>query len=236
MPFFKDDTDRKKQSDKVIRNHIAWSMGAGLIPIPIADIFAVSAIQLDMVKQLARTYDVDFRETEGKALITSLVGSSIARLMAGGAAKLIPGLGSVIGGGAMSILSGASTYALGEVFREHFETGGTFLDFDADRVRKVYNEKFEKGKEVAKNVKSEESTRETETEDIGSFFEDEMNELKKEHNNPTETVEPVAEPMSKEDSIDSKLLQLSKLAKMRDEGVISEAEFKQMKRKLIEEF
>jgi hypothetical protein len=36
----------------------------------------------------------------------------------------------------------------GEVFKKHFETGGTFLDFDAKRLRKIYNEKFEKGKQV----------------------------------------------------------------------------------------
>lgn len=239
MPFFKDDTDRKKQSNKVIRNHIAWSMGAGLIPIPIADIFAVSAIQLDMVKQLARTYDVDFRETEGKALITSLVGSSIARLMAGGAAKIIPGLGSVIGGGTMAILSGASTYALGEVFREHFETGGTFLDFDVDRVRKAYNDKFEKGKVVAKNVRKEEAERESETEDTSGFFDEEMKELKKEHEAPSTNATaptPPAEPNPEPESIDSKLEQLSKLAKLRDNGMLTEAEFKQMKKKLIEDF
>ena len=236
MPFFKDDTDRKKQSDKVIRNHIAWSMGAGLIPIPIADIFAVSAIQLDMVKQLARTFDVDFRETEGKALIASLVGSSIARVMAGGAAKIIPGLGSVIGGGAMAILSGASTYALGEVFREHFETGGTFLDFDVDRVRKVYNDKFEKGKEVAKNVKKEEAGKDSKPEDETTFFEEEMKEMKKEHSAQEKAVTPEVEPEPQEDSIDSKLLQLSKLAKMRDNGLLTEAEFNQMKKKLIQDF
>jgi len=50
-------------------------------------------------------------------------------------------------------LSGASTYALGEVFKKHFETGGTFLDFDPERLRKYYNEKFEKGKEVAEELR-----------------------------------------------------------------------------------
>jgi predicted transcriptional regulator len=53
----------------------------------------------------------------------------------------------------MAALSGASTYALGEVFKKHFETGGTFLDFDPERLRKYYNEKFEKGKEVADELR-----------------------------------------------------------------------------------
>ena len=60
--------ERIESADKIIRNHIVWSMGAGLIPVPIADFFAVSAIQLDMVRQMCKLYDVDFKETEGKAV------------------------------------------------------------------------------------------------------------------------------------------------------------------------
>ena len=52
-----DKTERTKHADTIIRNHIVWSMGAGMIPIPIADFFAVSAIQLDMVRQLCKLYD-----------------------------------------------------------------------------------------------------------------------------------------------------------------------------------
>jgi uncharacterized protein Yka (UPF0111/DUF47 family) len=57
---------------------------------------------------------------------------------------------------AVSILSGASTFALGQAFKKHFETGGTFLDFDLSRLKKVYDEMFEKGKEVAQNIREEE--------------------------------------------------------------------------------
>ena len=129
-----------------------WSMGAGFIPVPIADLFAVSAIQLDMIRQLCKVYDIDFKQTEGKAMITALTGSGLARLGAR-AVKFIPGVGSILGGVTMAALSGASTYALGEVFKKHFETGGTFLDFDPERLRKYYNEKFEKGKEVADELR-----------------------------------------------------------------------------------
>jgi len=127
-------------------------MGAGFIPVPIADLFAVSAIQLDMIRQLCKVYDIDFKQTEGKAMITALTGSGLARLGAR-AVKFIPGVGSILGGVTMAALSGASTYALGEVFKKHFETGGTFLDFDPERLRKYYNEKFEKGKEVADELR-----------------------------------------------------------------------------------
>lgn len=139
-------------ANSIIKNHMIWSMGAGFIPVPIADLFAVSAIQLDMIRQLCKLYGIDFKQTEGKAIISSLTGSGLARLGAR-AVKFIPGVGSILGGVTMAALSGASTYALGEVFKKHFETGGTFLDFDSERLKKYYNEKFEKGKEVAEELR-----------------------------------------------------------------------------------
>ena len=145
-------SNRNDHADSIIKNHMIWSMGAGFIPVPIADLFAVSAIQLDMIRQMCKLYDVDFKQTEGKALITALTGSGLARLGAR-AVKFIPGVGSILGGVTMAALSGASTFALGEVFKKHFETGGTFLDFDPQRLKNYYNEKFEKGKEVAEELR-----------------------------------------------------------------------------------
>ena len=146
--------NRSDEADSIIKNHMIWSMGAGFIPVPIVDLFAVSAIQLDMIRQLAKLYELDFKQSEGKAIISALTGSGLARLGAR-AVKFIPGVGSVLGGMTMAALSGASSYALGEVFKKHFETGGTFLDFDPERLKKYYNEKFEKGKEVAKNIQKD---------------------------------------------------------------------------------
>jgi len=152
-------TNKTDEANKVIKNHMIWSMGAGFIPVPIADFFAVSAIQLDMIRQMCKLYEIDFKETEGKAIITSLTGSGLARLGAR-AIKFIPGVGSILGGVTLAVLSGGSTYALGEVFKKHFETGGTFLDFDPSRLRKYYDEKFEKGKEMAREVQSEQTKKE----------------------------------------------------------------------------
>jgi uncharacterized protein (DUF697 family) len=130
-------------------------MGAGLIPVLIADIFAISALQLDMIRQLCKVYNINFAETQGKAIVTSLTSSTIARITAGSVVKMIPGLGSIIGGLTVSVFAGASTYALGEVFKKHFSSGGTILDFDPERLRKLYKEQFEKGKKVVEDLKNE---------------------------------------------------------------------------------
>jgi len=199
-------TEREKHADTIIKNHIVWSMGAGLIPVPIVDFFAVSGIQLDMIRQLCKLYDQDFKESEGKAIITSLTGSGLARMGARAMIKFIPGVGSVVGGVTMAVLSGASSYALGEVFKKHFETGGTFLDFDPKRLKKIYNEKFEKGKKVAEQIK-------------------------KENDKKREAAEQMADSRMSGKAVDK----LRELAELRKEGLITEEEFTAMKKKLIGE-
>ena len=203
--------ERIESADKIIRNHIVWSMGAGLIPVPIADFFAVSAIQLDMVRQMCKLYDVDFKETEGKAVISSMTGSGLARLGARAAIKFIPGIGTVVGGMTMAILSGASSYALGEVFKKHFETGGTFLDFDMDRLTKMYKEKFEKGKKVAEEIKKEQAKKQE----------------------VVEKAEHTKVHIKEQKDVISRLTELGEL---KEKGIISDEEFQAMKKKLIKEF
>lgn len=199
-------TSPKEASHSIIKNHMIWSMGAGLVPVPIVDFFAVGAIQLDMIRQLSKIYEIDFKETEGKALITAFTGSGLARLGAG-AIKFIPGVGQLLGSLTMSALSGATTYALGEVFNKHFETGGTFLDFDPSRLMDFYNEKFEKGKDIAKNMKKEA--------DISSSDDSDAKgpEIIKE------------DTKSLED-------QLNSLSKMKEQGLLTSEEFDELKKKI----
>ena len=200
---------RAKHADTVIRNHVIWSMGAGFIPVIIADVLAISALQLDMIRQLCRVYDIDFSETQGKAIVTSLTSSSLARIAARGVVKLIPGVGSVLGGVTLSIFAGASTYALGEVFKKHFETGGTILDFDSDRLKNLYKEKFEKGKKVAEEWRKQQQQKEVLPE------------------------EPLATTASNKDEV---LHHIKELADLKASGTITEVEFEQMKKKLIDQF
>ena len=217
-------SERSKHADTVVRNHVIWSMGASfLIPIPIADVFAVSALQLDMIRQLSRVYDIDFAETHGKAIITSLTSSTLARAGARSLIKLVPGIGTLIGGVTVSIFNGASTYALGEVFKRHFDSGGTILDFDTERLKKLYKEKFEKGKKVAQEWKAEEDQAKAAGKTTATEPE------------PQTEPAPAAAPAPDTNSPASVMDKLKDLAKLRDDGVITEEEFSEMKRKLIDE-
>jgi uncharacterized protein (DUF697 family) len=150
----------RSKAEKIVQEHVLWSIGAGLVPLPLFDIAAVSVIQLDMLKQLSSLYGVRFSESEGKAWLSALSGSILARLAAN-AVKLIPGIGSIIGGLSMSAMSGASTYALGQVVIAHFEASGDFSNLDIDAAKRAYDKEFERGKEVASKMsKNKEASRE----------------------------------------------------------------------------
>jgi len=142
----------ESRASVTITRYMYWSMGAGLIPIPAIDIAALLAIQLTMVADLARLYGQQFSRDRGKAFVGSLVGGVLPTAGAVPVAsliKMVPLVGHTAGALAMPMLAGASTYAVGRVFVQHFESGGTFLDFDPHEVRSYYAEQFEEGKSKA---------------------------------------------------------------------------------------
>ena len=69
MEDFKDDEKNihDNEANSVIRNHLVWAMGAGFIPVPVADFFAVGAIQLDMVRPVSYTH-LDVYKRQAKDL------------------------------------------------------------------------------------------------------------------------------------------------------------------------
>lgn len=238
MSSNKNNNSQNKHADSVIRNHVLWSMGAGFIPTPILDIFAVSALQMDMVKQLCNVYDKDFEASRGKAIVTSLTSTALARAGARSLIKLIPGVGTVIGGVAASIFNGASTYALGEVFKRHFEDGGTILDFDTDRLKKYYKEKFEKGKKVAEQLQKDEKARK-EAEQAAQRTDEivvEPTHMDSTADSPF-VLDEIKEAETKiEETKKDIVAKLKELADLRDSGVITQEDFDVMKQKLIDKF
>jgi uncharacterized protein (DUF697 family) len=238
--------DNSERAESTVRAHVLWAMGAGFIPLPVADALAVAAVQLDMIRNISAIYGVAFAETQGKAIISSLAGSALSRLGANALIKAIPVIGTFIGGASMSVMSGASTYAIGQVFKRHFEVGGTFVDFDTSRFKKFYDEQFEKGKQVAEEVKKEkESVAKTE-EVVNNATKTEIkvegaqnNPISAPLNNPVQPTQnnPVSNNQPAQPSANSEIVnKLKELAELKEMGVITEEEFTQMKARLIENY
>lgn len=148
--------EKNANVEKLIRRHVGFAMVAGAIPVPLVDIAAVTAIQLDLIKALAAEYGVDYSDERGKVLATTLIGTTVGNLIgrAGASAiKAIPGIGTVLGIGSMAVFAGASTYALGKIFEHHFQEGGNLFDFDVDKMKVKFKDLLDKGKKVAQDMR-----------------------------------------------------------------------------------
>ena len=234
-------TDRDRHADTVIRNHTLFSMASGAIPVALADLAAVSAVQLDMVRNLCEVYDADFSTKRGKALVTSITTAALARAGAASLVKLIPVAGTLVGSVTGGVLAGASSYALGQVFKTHLSAGGTFLDLDVERFRRLYREQFEKGKGIVKEWK--EQTGEPSGFDFDNVTRTKNHKPQRDTNPaPSATAEPEGDhslsdaaeemiaPVVQADTISSKL---EELAALRAKGLISDDDFERTKQRLL---
>ena len=81
--------DGKRQSaEKVIRQHVIWSVGAGLVPVPVVDFLAVTGIQVDLIRQLCTLFGVRFEESAGKVPILAGAGGYDTRKLIKMAAEM----------------------------------------------------------------------------------------------------------------------------------------------------
>jgi uncharacterized protein (DUF697 family) len=125
-------------ASKLVDRFAVWSGVAGLIPIPVVDLLAVGGLQVQMLRRLSQIYDVEFSENRGKALIAALAGTMIPATSGMGAASALKGVplaGMLSAAFVMPVLSAGATYAIGKAFVQHFESGGTLLDFNPPDYR-----------------------------------------------------------------------------------------------------
>ena len=146
-----DRIDKEMQAASLIRQYAYGSVVVGFIPIPIIDLVALTGVQLKLIKRLSVLYGVRFSNDRGRNIIASLAGASVPLGLTRGVCsmlKAIPMVGTTITGFSMAALCGASTYALGKVFVRHFESGGTFLNFDVSTNKAYYEEQVKQAKPV----------------------------------------------------------------------------------------
>ncbi len=91
------------------------------------------------------------------------------------------------------------------------------MDFDTDRLKKFYQEKFEKGKKVAEQLKKDQEAKKAAE-----------NAAPAAASGPSAPSPAAAQPSAAD--------RLRELAELKNQGIISEEEFEQMKKRVIESF
>lgn len=145
-------------ANSIIMRNIYWSSGLSIIPLPLFDLVAITGIQVKMIRELSKLYDVPFSSGLVKTAVAALaagygsvgVSKLVLKSFVGSFLKRIPG-GNIISGLTLSVTAGAFTYAVGKVFEMHFISGGSLLSFNPGKMREHFDELCKKGKEVVSN-------------------------------------------------------------------------------------
>jgi uncharacterized protein (DUF697 family) len=134
-----EDERRLKAARALVAHYRRWTIAAATAPLPLVDAALVSGVQIRMLSRLARLYGVPFERVRVASLISALFGGwtpyTITTGFAGAAARMAPGLGTVIGVATSIGTATLATEAIGKMFVQHFEGGGTFLDFEPRKYR-----------------------------------------------------------------------------------------------------
>lgn len=138
--------EAKNEADDIIKLHARLATAAALVPVTGLDIALVTAIQVRMVKGITEAYDVPFEEDIVKVGLSSIIGATIARLVAYGAREAFNAFsqfGTLADNLTNAAISGFFTAATGEIYSMHFENGGTlasldisdFIDYVSEQIR-----------------------------------------------------------------------------------------------------
>jgi len=154
-----DSCTKEEEAGKIVRRNMYYAMGAGVVPVPIFDLAAITGLQMKMLYQLSKEYDVTFPKDIVRTTLASLVGGigtiPLASAVAGSMIKVLPGIGNIASVLTLPVTAGAITYAIGKIFVMHFESGGTFLTFNAKKMKSYFSELYEEGKEKASKTNTE---------------------------------------------------------------------------------
>ncbi|MEM9819891.1 MAG: DUF697 domain-containing protein [Bacteroidota bacterium] len=197
------ENSQQKQAEAIIREGVEESVKAGLLPVPFMDLYLVLKEQMKMLKKLCDLYGAPYSKVKTEALITSVISGGILWRFGGSMAKFVPLTGWVMGMATMSIVSGASTYAIGRLAVRYLEEEGTLENAGGEKAKEMYEEAMEEGKEMATDIKEE---------------------MEKE---VTEEVQENVETQSEE----AKMM-IEKLQQLKDAGILTEKEFESKKKKV----
>jgi len=127
------------------------SGAAGAVPIPFVSVPVVTLVQAKMFQTIASIYNFKLDRKSWVEISSSLGITILTNIGRRELVKLIPGYGSAVS----SVLTAATTYALGKTLTVYFQNlrSGTALSSEA--FRGIYQEQFELGRTLLKDYVNE---------------------------------------------------------------------------------
>ncbi|HEY5812431.1 MAG TPA: hypothetical protein VIT23_07245 [Terrimicrobiaceae bacterium] len=144
-------TAPSQNADSTITKYTLIAAGVGIVPIPGLDIIGIAGVQGKMLHELYVIYYPDdpeggFSKKFTQNLLTVVVSSFGAQYLFlgafGSALKFFPIIGSLPGGGAVSLIGATSTFVVGHLVKEQLEKGLSASAIE-DTLKTVAREKID---------------------------------------------------------------------------------------------
>ena len=104
---------KRSKSREVIATAAASAAGTAATPIPFSDAALLVPIQTAMMARIANVYGLNLPKASSAALVATGAATSVGRSLVSGAFKLVPGIGTLVGGMISASVATALTTAMG---------------------------------------------------------------------------------------------------------------------------
>lgn len=135
-------------AEAAITKATAAAAAAGFTPIPFADAAVLVPIQIGMMARIANIYDIPMDRATVASLAATTAATQAGRFTATGLLKMVPGVGTLVGGSITAGVAGAITYSVGGAWHRVCagmsagKYGGLTGALDSKAVQRVFNAEF----------------------------------------------------------------------------------------------
>ncbi|BEG56933.1 GTP-binding protein [Helicobacter sp. NHP21005] len=135
----------KEDANKAIAGYTTAAAAIGATPIPFSDFALLAPTQIAMIIHISKIYGVDLSQGVVEQLLGVFVGvlgvGYAVRAAVGGVLKLIPGVGSVVGGTINATAAGGTTALIGKAYAAYLDANikdpeGAIQSFNAKVFQK----------------------------------------------------------------------------------------------------
>jgi uncharacterized protein (DUF697 family)/GTP-binding protein EngB required for normal cell division len=150
---------KKEEGEDFVLQHVAGAALVGMSPIPFSDAPILIANQMGLLARLTFLWDMPALENLASGSVSGIILSNLGKSLAANLLKLIPGVGTLVGGVINAGVASALTYAFGmavnelcyratkaELAGEPFPLNEYFNKYFADMVKNIFNEKYKQTK------------------------------------------------------------------------------------------
>ncbi len=139
---------KREKAQQIVLLTVAGTFAEGYIPVPFSDFWTIIPTQITMIASITSVYGFPFSKALLTGIVSSVIGTSgttyLGKLLASNIIKLIPGIGTVVGGAINGTTAGLLTSALGfayiKVMDMIYEGKLSKEDFENGKIKEEFKD------------------------------------------------------------------------------------------------